>query len=287
MRLIAYDKVVETVRVLCVESAHRLPDDVIEALARAEQSETNDRARSIISLILQNAETAAREMYPLCQDTGVTVVFVEQGNRVMVEPPSDGRDGGLIEAINEGVEAAYREEFLRKSIVSGPLGMRDNTGTNTPAIVHHSWVPGDRLKLGVMLKGAGCENRSRCKMLAPAAGRVGVEDFVVETVLSAGADACPPLVVGVGVGGNFELSCLLAKKALLRRLDSVNPDPYYASMEKSLLERINDLGVGPQGMGGDTTALAVLIEIFPCHIASLPVAVNIECHSHRHRTAVI
>jgi fumarate hydratase subunit alpha len=191
-------------------------------------------------------------------------------------------EGGLSEAIHEGVQAGYLEGFLRKSVVADPLFNRVNTGTNTPAIIHHSFVPGDQLEIAVMLKGGGCENRSQFQMLTPAQGQEGVENFVVEVVRRAGADACPPFVVGVGIGGNFEMSCLLAKKALLRPLGSIHPVAFYAEMEKNLFRKINELGIGPQGIGGKTTTLGIFIEIFPCHIASLPVAVNIECHSHRH-----
>jgi len=287
MRHIAYDQVVRAVKDLCIEAAHRLDDDVMEALRRAERSETDGQARTILKRILENTDLADRQRVPLCQDTGVAVVFVDQGNRTTVDPPGNGDDTGLPEAINEGVAAGYEEGYLRKSIVSDPVYLRKNTGTNTPAIIHHSWVRGEQLKLTVMLKGGGCENRSECKMLTPAEGQAGIEKFVVETVCRAGADACPPFVVGVGIGGNFELACLLAKKALIRRLDERNGDPRYATLEQTLLSRINELGVGPMGMGGKTTALAVLIETYPCHIASLPVAVNIECHSHRHRTTLL
>jgi len=217
----------------------------------------------------------------------VTVVFVDQGHRAVIGEQQDNPDAGLIDAINAGVAEGYKEGFLRASIVSDPVNRRSNTGTNTPAIVHHTWVPGERLKLTVMLKGAGSENRSRFTMLTAAQGQNGVEQFVLDVVRSAGADACPPFVVGVGIGGNFELACLLAKKSLVRPLDSAHHDTFYAQMERRLLTRINDLGIGPQGMGGRTTALAVSIETHPCHIASLPVAVNIECHSHRHRSATI
>ena len=287
MRRIPFLRVEETIKLLCIEAAHRLPDDVTEALEKAQRSETHEHAKRILQLMLENAELASRRMVPLCQDTGVAVIFVEQGNQVTVEPSPDDPDSGLIEAINAGVAAGFEEGFLRRSIVSDPVNERRNTDTNTPAVVHHRFVGGDRLKLTVMLKGGGCENRSRFHMLTPAQGQTAVEGFVVETVRQAGADACPPFIVGVGIGGDFELACLLAKQALLRPLNSAHPEPFYADMERRLLQRINRLGIGPQGMGGATTALAVLIETHPCHIASLPVAVNIECHSHRHRSAII
>jgi fumarate hydratase subunit alpha len=275
MRRIEYQTIVQAVKNLCISAAHRLPEDVVRGLQKAANGETDSRAKHILNLLLENAKVADQELYPLCQDTGLAVIFVRQGNDVFVE-------GGLAEAINEGVKAGYQEGFLRKSVVADPLFNRVNTGTNTPAIIHHSFVPGDQLEIAVMLKGGGCENRSQFRMLTPAQGQEDVENFVVEVVRQAGADACPPFVVGVGIGGNFEVSCLLAKKALLRSLDSVHPVASYAEMEKKLFRKINELGIGPQGIGGKTTALGIFIEIFPCHIASLPVAINLECHSHRH-----
>jgi fumarate hydratase subunit alpha len=237
--------------------------------------------------MLENADLARGQMLPLCQDTGVTVVFVEQGGRVAIEPPPARPDATLVDAINDGVRAGYEDGYLRKSMVDDPAGERINTGDNTPAVVHHEFVTGECIKLTVIPKGGGCENRSQFAMLTPAQGRQGVVDFVVDVVHRAGADACPPFVVGVGIGGNFEKACILSKKALLRRLGRPNADPGYAALETELLERVNDLGIGPQGLGGRTTALGVLVEAFPCHIASLPVAVNIECHAHRHKSAVL
>jgi len=259
----------------------------MQALQRAAESESHPRAAGILRQLIENARRAAQDTIPLCQDTGLTVVFVEQGADVVVAPPADSRRGTLIDAIDEGVQAGYEAGYLRKSIVAEPLDRRANTGTNTPAIVHLCVVPGDKLKLTVMTKGGGCENKSRFRMFRPTTEKQQVLDWIVEVVKDAGADACPPFVVGVGLGGNFEHSCLLSKKALLRPLAEPNADPFYARMEQDLLTRVNALGVGPQGLGGDTTALAVLIETSPCHIASLPVAVNIECHSHRHKTAVL
>jgi fumarate hydratase subunit alpha len=275
MRRIEFQTIVRAVKNMCITAAHRLPDDVLESLQHAADTETDSRAKHILSLLLENAKVAERELYPLCQDTGLAVIFVEQGNEVFVE-------GGLAEAINEGVKEGYEAGFLRKSVVADPLFSRVNTGTNTPAVIHTTFVPGDQLQLSMMFKGGGCENRSQCRMLTPGQGWEGVEEFVLEVVRRAGADACPPFVVGVGIGGNFEVCCLLAKKALLRPLNRVHPVAAYAALEANLLKKINNLGIGPQGMGGKTTALGVLIETFPCHIASLPVAVNIECHSHRH-----
>jgi len=284
MRTIDFDQVARTVERLCVAACHELPADVVRALEQAARKESNPRAATILRQLIENARLAGQDQIPLCQDTGLTVVFVEQGSEVVIAPAGPGRRT-LIEAINEGVQAGYETGYLRKSIVADPLHQRRNTTTNTPAIIHVSLVPGDTLKLTVMAKGGGCENKSQFRMFRPTAEREQVIDWVTGVVREAGADACPPFVVGVGIGGNFEHSCLLSKKALLRGLDEPNADPFYAQMECDLLGRINALGLGPQGLGGDTTALAVLIETAPCHIASLPVAVNIECHSHRHRSA--
>jgi len=282
MRTIECRQVAKVIESLCVAACHELPDDVRQALEHAAERESHPGAVKILRQLLENARIAGRDMIPLCQDTGLTVVFVEQGADVIISGP-----GTLIDAINEGVAAGYEKGYLRKSVVADPLNRRANTGTNTPAIVHLSVVPGDRLKLTVMAKGGGCENKSQFRMFRPTADKQQIIEWIVETVRQAGADACPPFIVGVGLGGNFELSCLLSKKALLRKLPEPNADPFYADMERELLERINALGLGPQGLGGDTTALAVLIETAPCHIASLPAAVNIECHSHRHRTEAL
>jgi fumarate hydratase subunit alpha len=284
MRTIDFDQIARTVERLCVEACHELPRDVVRALEQAAERESNPRAAAILRQLIENARLAVRDQIPLCQDTGLTVVFVNQGSEVVIGPAGPGRQT-LIEAINEGVRAGYEAGYLRKSIVADPLHERKNTGTNTPVIIHLAIMPGDTLRLAVMAKGGGCENKSQFRMFRPTADREQVIDWVAGMVREAGADACPPFVVGLGIGGNFEHSCLLSKKALLRGLDEPHPDPFSARMEHDLLERINASGLGPQGLGGDTTALAVLIETAPCHIASLPVAVNIECHSHRHRSA--
>lgn len=284
LREIPYQQIVTAVRDLCIDACHNLPQDVLEAIQQALQKEESPTGRHILQQLLDNARTARLELLPLCQDTGLTVVFVQQGNSTFVAPPADRPDATLIDAINEGVEAGYTSGFLRKSIVDDPVHRRTNTGTNCPAVIHHEFVPGRQIKLSVVAKGGGCENRSQFAMLKPSDGQAGVENFVVSVVENAGADACPPFVVGVGIGGDFEKCCQLSKQALLRPLGSAHPDPFYATMEKKLLERINNLGIGPQGFGGRITALAVLIETHPCHIASLPVAVNIECHSHRHKS---
>jgi fumarate hydratase subunit alpha len=286
VRSVPFERVSETVQSLCIAACHELPPDVLGGLERAAGKESNPRAAAILRQLIENARIAVQDQVPLCQDTGLTVVFVEQGAQVAIAAAAPGRQT-LIEAIDEGVRAGYEAGYLRKSVVTDPLDKRKNTTTNTPAIIHLSIVRGDKLKLTVMAKGGGCENKSQFRMFRPTADKQQVVDWVVSVVREAGADACPPFVVGVGVGGNFEYSCLLSKTALLRGLDEPNADPFYAQMEQDLLERINALGLGPQGLGGDTTALAVLIETAPCHIASLPVAVNIECHSHRHKTAVL
>ncbi len=286
MRQIEFEQVSKTVASLCIAACHELPPDVVQALECAAERESNPRAAGILRQLIENARSAVQDQIPLCQDTGLTVVFAEVGSQVALVPAGPGRDT-LTEAIDEGVRAGYEAGYLRKSIVADPLHQRANTGTNTPAVVHLSLVPGDRLKLTLMTKGGGCENKSQFRMFRPTADPQQIMDWIVSVVRDAGADACPPFVVGVGLGGNFEHSCLLSKKALLRRLDEPNADPFYREMEQELLARVNALGLGPQGLGGDTTALAVLIETAPCHIASLPVAVNIECHSHRHKTETI
>jgi fumarate hydratase subunit alpha len=287
VRYIDFEKIVETVESLCITANYELPTDVLAALQSAAQKESNPGAAKILSQLIENAHIAAAEKVPLCQDTGLSVVFVDQGADVVIKPPNDMGHATLFDAINAGVKAGYEKGFLRKSIVADPLNKRKNTNSNTPAIIHYQIVPGDKLKLTVMAKGGGCENKSQFKMFRPTAERSNVINWIVDVVKCAGADACPPLVIGVGIGGDFELSCVLSKKALLRDLTSKHSDVYYARLEEEMLSRINSLGLGPQGLGGDTTALAVLVETAPCHIASLPVAVNIECHSHRHKTAVI
>jgi len=287
VRHIEFEQVSRTIESLCIAACHELPPDVLQALQRAAEAESNPGAAAILRQLIENAEIAARDRIPLCQDTGLTVVFVEQGAGVTVDAPSDSPTGTIDDAINAGVRAGYEKGYLRKSVVADPLNQRPNTGSNTPAVIHHRVVPGEALKLTVMAKGGGCENKSQFRMFRPTAETDEVAEWIVSVVAAAGADACPPFVVGVGIGGSFERSCLLSKRALLRDLTQPHPDAFYAEMERDLLEQINALGVGPQGLGGDTTALAVRIETAPCHIASLPVAVNIECHSHRHKTAVL
>ena len=281
MRYIESDKISEAVESLCIAAAHELPTDVLSALEKAADAESDPEAAEILTQLLENARLARAEQVPLCQDTGLAVVFIHQGADTAVTGAT------LPDAINAGVAAGYEKGYLRKSVVGEPLKKRDNTGTNTPAVIHHAIVPGDRLSITLMAKGGGSENKSRFRMFRPTADPAEVIDWIVDVVRQAGADACPPFIVGVGMGGDFESCCLLGKKALLRNLGRTNPDEFYAALETNLLSRINSLGIGPQGLGGDTTALAVMIETAPCHIASLPVAVNIECHSHRHKTVVI
>lgn len=287
MRHIEFERIVETVESLCISAGYELSEDVLNALKRAAQKESNPTAQEILIQLIENARIAAQEKIPLCQDTGLAVIFVEHGSDVVVQPGSTDGQVTLCDAINEGIVRGYRNGLLRKSVVAEPLKERANTGSNTPAIIHHEFVPGGKLKLTFMAKGGGCENKSQFRMFRPTMEKEEIIDWIVDVVGEAGADACPPFIVGVGIGGDFELSCLLSKKALCRDLSRSNSDEFYAGLENDLLTRINMLGTGPQGLGGDTTALAVLIETAACHIASLPVAVNIECHSHRHKTAII
>ena len=287
MRYIEFEKIVEVVESLCISAGYELPEDVLAALEAAAKKESDSGAVKILNQLIENARIARDEQIPLCQDTGLAVIFVEQGADVAVKPPADNCGATLFDAINAGVKTGYEKGYLRKSVVAEPLNSRGNTGSNTPAVIHHTVVGGDKLKLTVMAKGGGCENKSQFRMFTPTADRGDIIAWVVDVVRAAGADASPPFIIGVGIGGNFELSCLLSKKALLRNLGQQNSDEFYGELEKDMLSKINALGLGPQGLGGDTTALDCLIEVAPCHIASLPVAVNIECHSHRHKSAVI
>ena len=287
MHYIEFEKIAETVESLCIAACHELSRDVVKALRKAAEKERNPLAKQVLQQLLENARIAKEQKLPLCQDTGMAVVFLEQGGEVAVKDTGEIDRSTIVDAVNEGVKRGYEKGYLRKSAVSEPLRDRKNTGTNTPAIVHHTIVPGRKLKVTVMAKGGGCENRSRFRMFRPTASRQEIIEWVLEVVKTAGADACPPFLVGVGIGGDFELCCMLSKKALLRQIGSRNGDEFYEELENELLDEINKLGIGPQGFGGDTTALEVFIETAPCHIASLPVAVNIECHSHRHKTAVI
>ncbi|OQY06369.1 MAG: hypothetical protein B6I25_03975 [Planctomycetales bacterium 4572_13] len=284
MQMFQYIQIVECVQRLCIDCAYNLPEDVLEVLTNAWATESKPRAKHILGQLIENAQVAKADRIPLCQDTGLAVVFVEQGANTVISPPPEKPTATIIDAIQEGVARGYEKGILRKSIVAEPLNERQNTRTNTPAVIHHSVVPGAGIKISVMAKGGGCENKSQFKMFNPTESKEVVTGWIVEVVKNAGANACPPFVIGVGIGGNFELSCLLSKKSLLRNMGDPSGDPFYAQMESDLLKAINATGLGPQGLGGDTTALAVCIETAPCHIASLPVAVNIECHSHRHKS---
>ena len=277
MRNIDAKLIEDTVARLCIEANLRLPDDVVSAIECAEIEEPWDGAKRILSLLGDNVRIAEEKMLPVCQDTGMACVFLELGQDVHI-------DGDLEEAVNNGVRRGYGEGYLRKSVVCDPL-RRINTGDNTPALLSVKLVPGESLRITVMPKGFGSENMSALKMLKPADGVEGVKRFVLETVEKAGANPCPPIIVGVGIGGSFDKAAYLAKHALLRPLDKPNRDEYYAALEKELLDKINALGIGPQGFGGKTTALAVLIESMPTHVAGLPVAVNISCHATRRKSA--
>jgi len=273
--------VTETVSTLLQDGCYHLADDVITALRQAYEREESPAARNVLVQLLENAEAADRDEIPLCQDTGMAVVFLELGQDLHLI------GGDLYEAIQEGVRRAYAQGYLRKSVVVKPFSARVNTRDNTPAVIHTTIVPGDKLKITALSKGFGSENMSRLAMLTPAAGRQGVIDFVVKCVDEAGANPCPPVIVGVGIGGTAEKCMLLAKQALLRRVGDPHPDSEIAKLEAAILNRVNDLGIGAMGYGGRITALAVHVEVFPTHIAALPVAVNLQCHSVRHREATL
>ncbi|OGO01116.1 MAG: fumarate hydratase [Chloroflexi bacterium RBG_13_53_26] len=275
------DSITETVARLCQEANYFLPEDVARALRESRDREESSLGREILQQILENAGIAAKEYVPLCQDCGSTVILLEVGQDVHIN------GGDVYAAVEEGVRRGYAEGYLRRSMVSRPFSARTNTRDNCPPIIHTKIVPGDRLKIVVMPKGGGSENMSRLAMVLPAQGRQGIIDSVVKAVEEAGSNPCPPVIVGVGIGGTADKAMLLAKEALLRSLGEPNLDSEVADLERELLRKINALGIGPQGFGGRTTALAVHIETFPCHIASLPVAVNIQCHSARHKETVL
>lgn len=280
MRTVPAGAITAALRDLCITVNHRMGADMLAALERARAAEESEIGRTVLARLLENARVAREEWFPICQDTGTVVVFLDLGQDVHVG------GGDLDKAIDEGVRRGYREGYLRASVVRTPLN-RQNTGDNTPAIVYTRIVPGDRITLSVLAKGAGCDNMSRLAMLTPAEGREGVVEFVTRTIAEAGPNPSPPLIVGVGLGGTFEQAALLAKRALLRRVGDPSPEPDAAALEAELLRRINDLGIGPGGFGGRITALAVHVEQHPTHIASLPVAVNLDCHSHRAGQAVL
>lgn len=279
MREIDVGVITERVKGLCMEANFDLGQDVLDAFERAKAEEESPAGVEILEQLEENAFIATQERVAICQDTGIAVVFVEMGQDVHLV------GGDLNDAINEGVRQGYRDGYLRKSLCH-PF-TRANTGDNTPAVIHVKIVPGDKVKLTVAPKGGGSENMSRVTMLTPAVGKEGIVEYIVQRVRESGSNPCPPTIIGVGIGGTFENAALLAKEALLRPLGSENPDPELASLEGKILERINKLGIGPQGLGGRTTSLAVHVNMMPCHIASLPLAVNIQCHAQRHKEAVI
>lgn len=277
MREIKTGKITETIRDLCIETNTRLPEDHVQALRRALYEEESDLGREVLEQLLENAEVARENCVAFCQDTGYAVFFVEIGSEVRFA------GGEIGAAIDEGVRRGYEDGYLRKSIVKSPVD-RTNTGDNTPAIIYYDIVPGDGLKITMLVKGAGCDNMSALKMLTPADGPEAMKKFVVETIEKAGPNASPPMTVGVGIGGPFEKAAQLSKKALTRPSGEPNPDPQLAELEEEILEQINATGIGPAGYGGRVTALAVHVESFPTHIAAFPVAVNLDCHSHRTRS---
>jgi len=275
MREIKVSQITEAIRKLCIDANYYLGSDIKNRLIKSHEEEEWDIAKGILNKILINADIAKNEDMPMCQDTGVACVFIEIGQEVQVV------GGALEDAINEGVRQGYKDGYLRKSVVKDPLD-RVNTKDNTPAMIYYNIVPGDKLKITVAPKGFGSENMSQIKMLKPSDGLQGVKDFIIKVVKEAGPNPCPPIIVGVGIGGTFDKAATIAKKALIRSIDVRNENPFYAELEEELVTMINELGIGPQGFGGKTTALAVNIETYPTHIAGLPVAVNINCHATRH-----
>ena len=280
MRTIEAQQITDRITQLCIDANYNLGLDMLAAFDRALGSERSPVGRDVLNMLKENARIARTERLPYCQDTGFVICFADVGQDVHIS-------GGLLEdAINDGVRRGYTEGYLRASIVEGPFH-RKNTGDNTPAVVHTQIVPGNQLSLMVMAKGGGCENRSQFKMCIPAEGLEGAKAFILDCIKKAGPDACPPLIAGVGIGGTFEKAAVLSKRALFREIGKPNPDSELAQLEQELLSEANALGIGPQGYGGDTTAFAIHINTYPCHIASLPVAVTIECHAHRHQETVL
>ena len=280
MRIIKSETITETIKELCIKGACHLPTDVYNRLLEAISTEDSPVSKHTLEILKENADIAASNQEPICQDTGMACVFLEIGQDVHFV------GGDLTDAINEGVRRGYDKGYLRKSVVKDPV-RRGNTGDNTPAMIYTEIVPGDQVKVTVGPKGFGSENMSQIRMFKPSAGLQGIKDFILEVVETAGPNPCPPMVVGVGIGGTFDKCALLAKKALMRPLNTENPDPYYADLEKEMLEKINKLGIGPQGFGGKTTAIGLNIETMPTHIAGMPCAVNINCHVTRHKTEVL
>ena len=281
MRDIHVSEITETLARLCVEANYYLPEDVLDALKKARRDEEAPGARKVLDMILQNSEVAQEKQIALCQDTGTTVLFLDLGQDVHIV------GGDLTEALAEGIRQGYKDGFLRNSMVRQPFSARINTGDNTPPIVHTDIVPGDQLKITILPKGGGCENMSRLAIMRPGDGKQGVIDFALRTIEESGGNPCPPLIVGVGIGGTAEHVMYLAKRSLLRKVGEHNPDPEVAALEEELLERVNASGIGPQAWGGRSTALAVNIETHATHITSLPVGVNLQCHSARLKTAVL
>lgn len=280
MREIKASTITDVIERLCMEANQVLPQDIKDAISTCRSQEDGDIACGILDNIIENYQIAENEQVPICQDTGMACVFLEIGQDVHIT------DGDLTEAVNEGVRRGYTKGYLRKSVVKDPV-RRGNTGDNTPAMLYTEIVPGEQIKVTVGPKGFGSENMSAIRMFKPSAGIQGIKDFIIETVETAGPNPCPPMVVGVGIGGTFDKAALLAKKALMRPVDTFNPDPYYADLEKEMLQKINELGIGPQGFGGRTTAIGLNIETMPTHIAGMPCAINISCHVTRHKTEVI
>lgn len=280
MRIVNSEEIMNTVAKMCVAANCHINSDIKNALIESGKTEKSAVSKVVLESLIKNAEIADKKEVPICQDTGMAVFFVEVGQEVIVEGDT------LTEAINKGVSKGYTDGYLRKSVVADPLN-RVNTKDNTPAVIHYDFVKGDKIKITFAPKGFGSENKSALKMLNPSDGLDGIVDFVIETVRKAGANPCPPMVVGVGIGGTMDKAAELAKKALTRDITSSNENPFYADLEKTLLEKVNMLGIGPQGMGGTTTALGLNIEVFPTHIAGLPVAVNINCHATRHAVEII
>ena len=280
MRELSVTKITDAVERLCIDACYHLPADVKDAILRCRAVEDGDIAKTIMDNIIENYRIADADNVPICQDTGMACVFLEIGQDIHLV------DGDLTEAVNEGVRRGYQNGYLRKSVVADPV-RRGNTGDNTPAMLYIDIVAGENVKITVGPKGFGSENMSAVKMLKPSDGIEGIKAFILETVEKAGPNPCPPMVIGVGIGGTFDKVTLLSKKALMRPVDTSHPDPYYAALEDELLEKINALGIGPQGFGGKTTALALNIETMPTHIAGMPCAVNINCHATRHKTEVL
>ncbi|MDY3971558.1 MAG: fumarate hydratase [Clostridia bacterium] len=280
MRTINSDEITNVVKGMCIKANCHINDDIKSALENGIKTEKSDISRGVLQNLLKNSEIAHAKEVPICQDTGMAVFFIEIGNEVFVEGDT------ITEAVNKGVSQGYTEGYLRKSVVADPLN-RVNTKDNTPAVIYYDFVKGDKIKITFAPKGFGSENKSGLKMLNPSDGLDGVIDFIIETVRKAGANPCPPMVIGVGIGGTMDKAAQIAKKALTRDINTSNENPFYADLEKTLLEKINKLGIGPQGMGGTTTALAVNVETYPTHIAGLPVAVNVNCHATRHTVEII